>query len=65
MTSATVLRNETVAAMPRSGGASVARLTVEPPPPPLSDKLQLTNKPIVVAVDAGHGGWGKIPVRAA
>ncbi|MDB5988147.1 MAG: hypothetical protein JWR16_3200 [Nevskia sp.] len=54
-TSATVLKNVPVAPPPKPADTA-AQLTIAPPPVALSDKLQLTNKQIVVAVDAGHGG---------
>jgi len=54
--SATVLKNAPLAQPPKPAGDAAAQLSIAPPPVALSDKLQLTNKQIVVAVDAGHGG---------
>ncbi len=53
---ASVLKNQPVAPLARPASDAVAQVTIAPPPQSLSDKLQLTNKQIVVAVDAGHGG---------
>lgn len=57
-TSATVLKNTPVAPVPKAAdvAAQVTQVTIAPPPASLNDKLQLTNKQIVVAIDAGHGG---------
>jgi len=57
-TTATVLKNVAVAPAPKSAelAAQVTQVTIAPPPASLNDKLQLTNKQIVVAIDAGHGG---------
>jgi N-acetylmuramoyl-L-alanine amidase len=57
-TSATVLKNAPVAPAPKAAdvAAQVTQVTIAPPPSSLNDKLQLTNKQIVVAIDAGHGG---------